>query len=151
MNRMDRARRLGHTALSSIGVLLLTACGGADAPEAAPEGPAEVTESADDCEITEEDDTCDDTAPQDHDEDDAGEHATMLADAARLVGMPEHELPADVRIARRGDEEFPVTFDHVLGRRTVELDQDATGTYVVTSLVLEQEGGSLQMPPGTSR
>jgi hypothetical protein len=33
----------------------------------------------------------------------------------------------------------------------VELDQDATGTYVVTSLVLEQEGGSLQMPPGTSR
>jgi hypothetical protein len=167
MNRRDRARRLGRTASSIIGVLLLTACGAAEAPETTPievappeeqdaagepatEEPAEVTESADDCEITEEDDTCDDTAPQDHDEGDAGGHATMLADAARLVGMPEDELPADVRVARRGDEQFPLTFDHVIGRRTVELDQDGMGTFVVTSLVLEQEGGSVQMPPADS-
>jgi hypothetical protein len=162
MNRRARARRLGPTALSIIGVLLLTACGVNETPETAPievtppeeqdaaEDPAGVTESADDCEITEEDDTCDDTAPQDYDEDDAGEHATLLADAAQLIGMPEDELPADVRIARRGDEQFPMTFDHVLGRRTVELDQDGTGTYVVTSLVLEQEGGSVQMPPADS-
>jgi hypothetical protein len=165
MNRLSRATL---TALFGVGVLLMPACGTDDSavapstgdtpaeePTAEREGrddtlpdePDTVTESADDCEIIEEDDTCEDTAQQDGAMEGDEGYADMLADAAELVGMAESDLPQDVRIGRRGDERFALTEDYVVGRRTVELDRDDAGTYVVTSLVLEAEGGPVRMPP----
>jgi hypothetical protein len=174
MNRLSRATL---TALFGVGVLLMPACGAddtaaapstgdapAEEPTAAREGRDDTlpdepdepdepdksdteTESADDCEITEEDDTCEDTTPQDGTMEGDEGYVDMLADAAELVGMAESELPRDVRIGRRGDEWFALTEDYVVGRRTIELDRDDAGTYVVTSLVLEAEGGPVRMPP----
>jgi hypothetical protein len=68
------------------------------------------------------------------------------SDAAReearsMLGKPEAELAADVRVRRRGEESFALTEDYVLGRITVELDDDGTGTYVVTSATVELPDG----------
>lgn len=64
------------------------------------------------------------------------------ARAEQLIGTPEDELPADVRISRRGDEAYAVTEDYVVGRATVELDLDAElDQYVVTTVVFETEDG----------
>jgi hypothetical protein len=65
---------------------------------------------------------------------------TAIEDARAVLGMAEEELPDDVRIARRGDETFALTEDYVLGRRTVELDDDGDG-YRVTSVVVELPDG----------
>lgn len=66
---------------------------------------------------------------------------TAAREAARgLLGMYERDLPDDVRVARRGDESFPVTDDYVLGRRTVELDAEANG-YRVTAVIVELPDG----------
>lgn len=62
--------------------------------------------------------------------------------AASLLGASESDLPEDVRIARRGDEQFPLTADLVPGRLTVELDEDDSGEYVVTLVSVESEEGS---------
>lgn len=58
-----------------------------------------------------------------------------------LIGAAEADLPADVRISRRGTEEFALTEDYVLGRMTVQLDDDGTGTYRVTVLIVELPDG----------
>jgi hypothetical protein len=68
--------------------------------------------------------------------------AAALRQAASLLGAPEDALPDDVRIARRGDEQLALTTDLVPGRLTVELDEDETGQYVVTSVAVETEDGS---------
>lgn len=65
-----------------------------------------------------------------------------LRRAASLLGAFETDLPEDVRIARRGDETFAVTTDLVPGRLTVELDDDGSGAFVVTSVTVETEDGS---------
>lgn len=62
-------------------------------------------------------------------------------EARSLLGEPESELPADVRVARRGEESFALTEDYVLGRITVELDDDGSDTYVVTSATVELPEG----------
>ena len=77
------------------------------------------------------------------DPDDFG--ADFDTDAAReearaVLGMFEEDLPEDIRIARRGDESFMLTEDYVLGRRTVELDDDGDG-FRVTSVVVELPDG----------
>jgi hypothetical protein len=61
-------------------------------------------------------------------------------DAQALLGMTEGELPDDVRIARRGDEQLMLTQDYVVGRITVELD-DLGGGFEVVSATLELEEG----------
>lgn len=61
--------------------------------------------------------------------------------AEALVGTPESELSADVRVARRGDETFALTEDYVLGRMTVELDADGDGVFRVTEVVVELPEG----------
>ncbi len=71
--------------------------------------------------------------------------ADIDTDAAReearaVLGMFEGDLPEDVRIARRGEESFMLTEDYVLGRRTVELDDDGDG-FRVTSVVVELPDG----------
>ena len=51
--------------------------------------------------------------------------------------MSESDLDdSEVRIARRGDEFFILTDDYVLGRSTVELDDDGNG-YRVVSVTVE--------------
>jgi hypothetical protein len=69
--------------------------------------------------------------------DDAG-----VAEAEQLLGLPEDEVEEDerTRITRRGDEQLPGTMDLRPGRRNLELDDDGTGTYVVTRVVIELEG-----------
>lgn len=62
-------------------------------------------------------------------------------DARALLGMNEADLGDDVRIARRGDEQFALTMDLVPGRHTVELDDDGSGFRVV-SVSLETPDGS---------
>lgn len=66
-----------------------------------------------------------------------------------LLGRYERDLPADVRIARKGTEQFMLTEDYVLGRMTVELDAEGGG-YRVTSVTVELPGGpeTFHLTPG---
>jgi len=62
--------------------------------------------------------------------------------ARGLLGMNEADLPADVRIGRRGAEQLMLTEDHVLGRMTVSLeDLDDTG-YRVVDVTVELPNGT---------
>jgi hypothetical protein len=85
----------------------------------------------------------DDTADQDDfDEPDWDDYPSESARerAREVLGTPEDELDPDVRIARRGDEGFMLTEDYVLGRITVELDEEG-GTFVVTQATVELPDG----------
>ena len=71
---------------------------------------------------------------------------TFPSEAARerardQLGRPESDLGPDVRVGRRGDEQMALTEDYVLGRITVELDDDGSGTVVVTQATVELPGG----------
>lgn len=61
--------------------------------------------------------------------------------AAALLGAAEHDLDADVRVSRRGDEHFMLTEDYVLGRITVELDADTDGVFRVVAATVELPEG----------
>lgn len=67
----------------------------------------------------------------------------QAADARELLGTPEDEIEedGDTRITRRGDEEYPATMDLRPGRRNLELDDDGSGTYVVTRVIVETPDG----------
>jgi hypothetical protein len=71
-------------------------------------------------------------------------------DARGYLGMNEGDLPDEVRIRRRGDEQFMLTEDYVLGRVTVELDDTDGSGYRVTSLVVELPDGpeTFELEPG---
>ena len=64
-------------------------------------------------------------------------------EAEALLGLPEDEVEesSELRVVRRGDERFIVTMDLRPGRKNVELDDDGTGTYVVTRVVVEVPDG----------
>lgn len=64
-------------------------------------------------------------------------------DAERLLGLDEADVTEtpERRIVRRGDEHFAVTMDLRPGRQNVELDDDGSGTYVVTRVVVEVPDG----------
>lgn len=62
-------------------------------------------------------------------------------DAQAVLGMNEEDLPADVRIGRRGDEVMALTEDYRLGRRTVELDDTDGSGFRVVSVVVELPDG----------
>jgi len=64
------------------------------------------------------------------------------AEARRHLGEPEDALNGAVRVGRRGAEQMMLTEDHVPGRLTVELDEDDTGTYRVTSVTVETPDGA---------
>jgi hypothetical protein len=68
--------------------------------------------------------------------------AAAIRRAASLLGTYESDVPDDVRIARRGDEQFALTMDLVPGRLSVELDEDDDGDHVVTAVSVETEDGS---------
>ena len=69
-------------------------------------------------------------------------------EAHGLLGLHEADLPSDVRIARKGAEQFALTEDYVLGRLTVELDNDGDG-FRVTSVTVELPDGpeTLELTP----
>jgi hypothetical protein len=107
-----------------VAALLLAACGTTEVPDPEPAGRP--------------DDAAEPDGVEDFDRDAA------RAEAEALLGTPEDELEEtpDRRIVRRGDEEFIVTMDLRPGRQNLELDDDSTGTYVVTRIVVETpEGG----------
>ena len=82
-----------------------------------------------------------DDPADDFGEDFSAEDAEEARQRARdLLGTSEVDLPDDVRVRRRGDEQFMLTEDYVLGRVTVELDDDR-GTFVVTTAVVELPDG----------
>jgi hypothetical protein len=121
-------RRLLTTVTAA--ALLLTACGTATPPDdgttAQPDDPAGQ-------------DGTDETPDAEFDR----EAARAAAEA--LLGTPEEQIEEtpDRRVVRRGDEEFTVTMDLRPGRQNLELDDDGTGTYRVTRIVVETpEGGS---------
>ena len=129
------------TSLAAVAALALalTACGddGATDPGDAGDPDEPVTSAPDD-----DGDTPDDDGTVD-DPDGFGDDLDVdaaIQDARAVLGMAEESLPEDVRIARRGDETFALTEEYVLGRRTVELDDDGDG-YRVTSVVVELPDG----------
>lgn len=62
-------------------------------------------------------------------------------EARGLLGVAEPDLAETVRVARRGADTFPLTEDYVIGRDTVELDDDGSGVFVVTSVTVELPEG----------
>lgn len=79
----------------------------------------------------------------------------VALDAARnqahgLLGVAEADVPADVRIDRRGEEYFPRTEDYVIGRLTVELDDTDGSGYRVVLVALETPDGTeaYELTPG---
>lgn len=67
------------------------------------------------------------------------------ARAEAVLGTSEADLEEgrDLRIVRRGEESRPVTMDLRPGRLNVELDDDGTGTFVVTRVVVEVPEGEM--------
>jgi len=125
------------TSLATLAVLALTSAGCGDAIDTSdPDAPVTSSPGDDGDHATDDDG---DNATDDDFGDDL-DVETAIEDARALLGMPEEDLPEDVRIARRGDETFALTEDYVLGRRTVELDDDGDG-YRVTSVVVELPDG----------
>ena len=119
-------RRLRLATALAASAILLGACAGVDATDLPPDEPVSAT--PDDADAV-------DPAPAD-------EFPTDQAreEALGLLGRHEEDLPADVRIGRRGDEDFALTEDYVLGRRTVHLNDDGSG-FRVTSVTVELPDG----------
>jgi len=70
------------------------------------------------------------------------EEARERAESYLGVAEDDIEESAMVRIVRRGGEDYMVTMDLRPGRMNLELDDDGSGTYEVTRVVVETpEGG----------
>ncbi|MFA9431001.1 hypothetical protein [Egicoccus sp. AB-alg2] len=67
-------------------------------------------------------------------------------DAESLLGATEQDLEiwGDVRVGRKGDEEYGMTMDLMPGRKTVELDEDEDGVHRVTRVTLELPDGETE-------
>lgn len=70
-----------------------------------------------------------------------------IEQAQALLGLAEDELPAGVRVGRRGAEHMALTDDYVLGRDTVELDADAGGAFRVVAVTVELPEGPQTFQP----
>ena len=70
--------------------------------------------------------------------------------ARGLLGRDETNLPADVRVGRRGNETMMLTEDFVQGRMTVELDDTDNSGFRVVNVTVEIPGGTLtyDLQPG---
>lgn len=78
----------------------------------------------------------------------APSHETLVAAATDLIGRAEADLPADVRIGRRGTEHFALTEDYVVGRLTVSLEVDGDGVMRVVEVVAEGADGPITVGAG---
>jgi hypothetical protein len=65
------------------------------------------------------------------------------AEAEAYLGLAEDEFEqsSKVRVVRRGDESYAVTMDLRPGRLNLELDDDGSGTKVVTRVFVEVPDG----------
>lgn len=130
--------------LAAAALLALAACGDSEttAPANEPIDPAVTTPSTDPVVATP--GTAAPEAPGDATTVPPGapDIAAAMRRAASLLGSYEADIPDDVRLARRGDEDFALTMDLVPGRLNVELDEDADGEYVVTAVSVETADGS---------
>lgn len=128
-------------------MFVLSACGSSAEPSSA-EGDEVVDPAGSTCLEGTEDCVDADLSGEGQDVGD-GEFDAELArrDAESLLGATEADLEVwgDVRIERKGDEEFMLTMDLVPGRKTVQLDEDADGVYRVTTVTLELEDGSTEV------
>jgi predicted nucleic acid-binding Zn-ribbon protein len=124
--------RYRTTITTLVAALALAACGGAD-------DTADVTTDPDAAEDAVEDalDETDEQSDLDFDRD------AVEAEARALLGRAEDEITEDemTRIMRRGEEEFAGTMDLRPGRMNLELDDDGSGTYVVSRVVVEVPDG----------
>lgn len=67
------------------------------------------------------------------------------AEARELLGMAEEEALAtgdDVRLGRRGDEQFALTEDFRPGRKTIATEDDGSGTFRVVEVAVELDEGT---------
>ncbi len=133
--------RLRTALVLAAGAMLLAACGDAATNDSAAPPPA-----AGMCHVDTPD--CVDTHVDedgDVDADDAwGDEFDSEAareEARAQIGLAEDELDPDIRVGRRGPEQFALTEDYVLGRITVELDEDDGGTYRVVAATVELPEG----------
>ena len=119
----------------SVLALLLLGCGGTLEPSASPD-PAEEQEAREAPAAPEAPEETDDPFA-DFDRDGSRELAESYLD------VPEDEIAESgmVRVVRRGDEDFMVTMDLRPGRLNLELDDDGSGTYVVTRVKVETPDG----------
>lgn len=124
------------TALAAL-TLLLAACGNDDESVASDPDEGLGAEPGDGV-VDPDDPGPDDGAAEEWD---AATFDAARDEARGLLGMFESDLDDDVRIARRGEEMFMLTMDHVPGRLTVELDDDGSG-YRVVLVNLEVPEGS---------
>lgn len=128
----SRARLLGLAALAVLG---LAACGTAAASDhdTSSPGVGMCAPGVTDCvDVIVDDGTASgDEFPSDQ----------ARADAEALLGLAEGEFGDVARIGRRGAEHLMLTEDYVLGRLTVELDDDGTGVYRVVSVTVELPDG----------
>lgn len=122
-------------AVTTAAALLLAGCAD-DAAAPAQDDPDEQPEPPDE---PDDDPPTDDPGLGEVDEEQAVE------EAEQLLGTPEDQIEQDerTRIMRRGDEQLAGTMDLRPGRRNLELDDDGTGTYVVTRVVIEMDGDDL--------
>ena len=103
---------------------------------------------------------CDDTPVTDREETTPTTGGLQRLDAAALdaleqrarglLGGDEANLPANVRIGRRGNETMMLTEDFVQGRMTVELDDTDGSGFRVVNVTVEIPGGTLsyELQPG---
>jgi hypothetical protein len=126
---------------ASLTALLLLGCGGLDQPGGSPEPTEEGTsqEDADEAQAPEapEEPEAGDDPFADFDRDEARQQAESH------LGLAEDDIEESsmVRVVRRGDEDYMVTMDLRPGRLNLELDDDGSGTYVVTRVVVETPDG----------
>jgi hypothetical protein len=126
-------KSLSLTALALALAFSVAACGDATDDAADDPGAPVAGDPLPDCEGTE----CDDDGVIDPNLD----PELGRQDARAVLGMQEDDLPPEVRIARRGNETFALTEDYVIGRVTVELDDDDGSGMRVTRSTVELPDG----------
>lgn len=142
---LHTVRRAAAPTLLGLLLVATAACGSsADADDDVPADPAGAT-------CLEGTEDCNDTAPPaDGGDPDAVDEGADVRAAEGLLGTSESDLPDDVRVSRRGEEQMALTEDYVIGRITVELDDtDGSGFRVVTAVVELTDGPqTFELTPG---
>lgn len=80
--------------------------------------------------------------------DDSFDADVAVENARSLLGEPEDEvleLWQNTRLGRHGDEQMMLTEDYVLGRMTIETEDDGTGTYRVVEVTVELPDGPVSV------
>jgi hypothetical protein len=142
---MRTTRRPPLLAAASLAVALtLGACASADDDSDAVSAPEGSDPAAGACLEGDEDCVDADLGSPPPDGGEAIDEAAILADSEALLGETEEDALAeeDVRLGRRGAEEYALTFDLQPGRRTIATEDDGAGTFRVVEVTVELTDGS---------